>query len=35
VSLGSQLEASNRPKRVVRDENGDIIGVETTAPVLN
>jgi hypothetical protein len=29
------MEAQSRPKRVVRDANGDIIGLEAVAPMLN
>jgi uncharacterized membrane protein YgaE (UPF0421/DUF939 family) len=35
MALGQQMEASNRPKRVLRDQNGDIIGLEAVAPMLN
>ena len=35
MSLGQQMESANRPKRVVRDQNGDIVGLEAVAPLMN
>lgn len=35
VALGQQMASANRPKRVVRDGMGEIIGLEPYEPVLN
>lgn len=34
VALGQQMASANRPKRVVRDESGEIVGLEPYEPTM-